>query len=524
MMFKNENEVVAKKAERRYATLAKQKEPRHSDKKPDQTSDTDDTDSNSSIEDFNSVTRNKSRMVPVTRFPTPDSMVTEINPSIEDQAHSWFVTNYVTQPSIVPRGELDWIVELLSHDDVNESIRRSFDAASLAGLANSSKSPIVLRKAQTAYGEALRMTNTALRGKCTALTDSTLMSVIMLGVYEYIVFQGNQPTEAWAKHVAGACTLLKLRGKEQFESSFVRRIFHDFFATILIVSLESGIPVHKGVYELYEAINPSSNYEVHGRQWTLTIVAFMHDFLNFALDKKSDPVTMVTKAMKMDKELSNIKVLVPDIWQFDIINLEGKSKYFYGKYYHVYMDPWIASMWNYLRSTHILLHKILRENIIKGCKEYKPPLFPMDEVGPQREVAEQTIHATLGAVIASVPQITGMTPFPKMPVFKGSSSRSVDPKKQLPTYQLHSPGTFLDRSKGTRLTHLIWPLHTVGTSEYCNFEMRQWCIEILHFIALRTGTRQAVVRAEELKRIQAQTAPAYPPSPASSTDRISPAL
>jgi hypothetical protein len=59
---------------------------------------------------------------------------------------------------------------------------------------------------------------------------------------------------------------LKLRIKKQFESDTARRIFYQFYGIILTVSLKSGSPIPDDIRELYDYVNPTSDYAVQGRQ------------------------------------------------------------------------------------------------------------------------------------------------------------------------------------------------------------------------------------------------------------------
>jgi hypothetical protein len=180
MMFKNESDVVAKKAEKRYEVLARQKAlPSPTKKEP------------ITPEPIISETwelnydwlrqQNSIHVVPNTRYPTPESMTREIVPSIEDQALGFFIGNYVAQPTFVPRGQFEWVTELLAQPATEEILRHSVNAACLAGFANATKNPIIMQQAQAAYVSALHLTNDALRVKESAVKDSTLISVIMLG-------------------------------------------------------------------------------------------------------------------------------------------------------------------------------------------------------------------------------------------------------------------------------------------------------------------------------------------------------
>jgi hypothetical protein len=180
MMFKNESDVVAKKAEKRYEILAKQKSPSLSAKKEPISPETIISETWEFDHDWLSQS-SSTQVVPHTRYPTPESMTREMVPSIEDQALGFFIGNYIAQPSLVPRGQFEWVTELLAQPVTEDILRHSVKAATLAGFANATKNHLIMKQAQEAYGSALRLTNNALSVKSTAVKDSTLISVIMLG-------------------------------------------------------------------------------------------------------------------------------------------------------------------------------------------------------------------------------------------------------------------------------------------------------------------------------------------------------
>lgn len=515
MMFKDQTAVVAKKAEKRYEVLAQQHSLPGSDSREQQLS-------HASSSQTSPVTWTDAEIEPLTprvlsisRYPTPESMTREITPSIEDQAMGFFISNHVSQPALVPRGQYEWLLEAISQPGCEEIVRSSANAASLAGLANSTKNPTIMAKARAAYGSALRMTNSALRVKQTAVKDSTLMSVIMLGLYESIAFPDTKSTQTWYKHVQGASALLVLRGTDQFKSNVARRIFHHFYGITILCSLESGEAVPDGMRDLYEFCNPTSDYAVQGRQWTTRLSLFMQDSIDLNRDKDSDPVTMVTKAINLDRELDGIKALIPKVWQYETVRLEQRSEFVHGSFYHIYMDPWIAQMWNNLRLCRMHLYRIIRQQLWEG-RACNPPLFTEEEVAPQVTAAERVIRTTIAAICASVPQLTGMIIFPEWPIPKprGSPARGQPAVavQEDSRYQIHPPGTFLDPNRPTCMYHLSWPLYAAGSSDLSGSEMRQYAIDMLHFVALRIGTRQAVVLAEALKDMQRNTPPQSSPS------------
>jgi hypothetical protein len=506
MMFKNESDVVAKKAEKRYEVLAKRKEPSSSSQRgasPPETTSPETWD----YRHYSTSSTTNTQMIPYTRYPTPESMTRELVPSIEDQALGFFLGNYVGKPTIVPRGQFEWVTELLTQPVVDDILLQSVKATSLASLANATKSPRIMQQAQAAYGSTLRITNNALHNKETATKDSTLISVIMLAMYENFVIPDRQSMDVWAKHVDGACALLNLRGDEQFQSDLGRRLFHQFYGVVLLVALQTGRAVHRGMHDLYRAMTPKSDYSVHGRAWTTRLIDAMHDGIHLNQDKHTDPKTMVTKAVNIDREMDEIKALMTGIWTYEVVHLEQPSEFLHGSIYHIYLDPWIAQMWNNVNSCRMCLYKIIRENLAKGWTQYNPPLFLQHEYESIKIAAEATQRAISAAIVASVPQVLGMIPFPDPTTAKrrASNPRTNEP---LPPRQLLPPGTFSDAR--TNVIHLIWPLYAAAQIDLVTPGMRQWAIDTLQYIALRIGTRQAVVLAEELKEIQ-RTGRANPP-------------
>ncbi|KAF1929603.1 uncharacterized protein M421DRAFT_60386 [Didymella exigua CBS 183.55] len=426
-MFKDETAVVAKKAEKRYEALAQQ----NSIPSPERPSCASSSQASPDIWTNTDVQLTISPASSISRYPTPESMTREMTPSIEDQAMGFFISNHVSQPGLVPRGQYEWLLEAMSQPGCEEMLRSSANAACLAGLANSTKNP-------------------------------------------------------------------------QFESNTARRMFHQFYGITMLCSLESGEAIPDGMRELYEYCNPTSDYAVQGRQWTTRMTLFMQDSIDLNRDKDSDSVTMVSKAVNLDRELDSIKALMPKIWQHDTVCLEKPSEYGFGSFYHIYTDSWIAQMWNNLRLCRMHLYRIMRKHIWKG-RACNPPLFTKEEVAPQMAAAEKVMRTTTAAICASVPQLTGMIAFPDWPPRKPSGSFAGLHSAVLAEdirYRIHPPGTFLDPGRPTCIYHLVWPLYAAGSSDLSSSEMRQYAIDMLYFVGSRIGTRQAVVLAEALKEMQ----------------------
>lgn len=265
LMFKNESDVVARKAKNRYQELSRQKPQKANSQKVSQISDLGSS-SSSSTDSPPSVQGSDQQVVIRRDSPTPTTFDWEMAPSIEDQAIGFFLASYVISPTFIPRGQFDFLPELLNRPDTEDILQRSTTAAGLAALGIAMKSPEMLKKAQKEYVSALTLTNNALGTTQTAIKDSTLVSVIMLGMYENFTHQSKDSLKAWANHVKGACALIRLRGTKQFQGSVGVRIFQQFYGTALLVALEDRSEIPPGLTELWEMGTQINDYSVPGKE------------------------------------------------------------------------------------------------------------------------------------------------------------------------------------------------------------------------------------------------------------------
>ncbi|KAF2108993.1 hypothetical protein BDV96DRAFT_503571, partial [Lophiotrema nucula] len=501
MMFRNESDVVARKAKMRYQELSKAKEqklPHRAVACGNQLSESEScTSSPSSSSDIDY------QLVPAQQYVRPGSVVWEMMPSLEDQGVSFFYSNYVQPPKFIPRGQFDFLIDVMNKPDTKKIVQSSVTAAGLAGLANSTKCQVVMKRAQEEYVSALSMVNRALQVPDSAKTDDTLISVIMLGMYENFMYQGKDPMTAWARHVNGACALMAMRGPDLFKGTIGTRIMAQYYGTILLVALERGTPVPAGMAELWRTGAASRDYRASGKEWTTQLVMFMTKAINLSQFPGS-LVDKVALATKFDRELDEVKTLLPNTWLYEKVYLDDPVEFIYGNCYHIYLDPWIAQMWNNLRIIRASLHGSICDSVFKGLKS-NPPLFSKSEAQALLKISLAYLRRAQNGICASTPQITGQIPFPDPPPATQISAftsladqiNPLDPK-----FKLQPPGTYLGGGRASPgMHHLIWPLYTCGRIHPCPKELQEWIIDRLYFIALKMGTRQATYLAEELKNL-----------------------
>jgi hypothetical protein len=108
-----------------------------------------------------------------------------LSPSLEQQALC-FLSNYVLIPRqpYCSRGYLEYLLPLYRSSGPDCHLSLAVSAVAIASFGSRPDAKALLRHARQRYGKALCLTNAALRDPIDVKTDSTLMAVMLLGLYE----------------------------------------------------------------------------------------------------------------------------------------------------------------------------------------------------------------------------------------------------------------------------------------------------------------------------------------------------
>jgi len=312
-MFKNESDVVMTKALKRYEMLSHKTQKSRSTKQTNTWVAAPDSGSESSVA-------------------SPQETITlPLTSPIEDQALCFFFANYKMEPSSVLRGQFEFLGPLLNRGDTEPILQRSVHAASLASLANNTKSAFAMKRARQEYGAALAMTNRALESRETAVKDSTLICIMMLGLYETLMYEGKDSLLTCPKHVAGACTLLSLRGQDNFKTDTGRRVFQQFHRVVLLAAFQTDLVMPTAMERMWEEAESRGVYQIRARTWSTRMIRWLHDMARLKQNKTTDSATMVARATKLAHEFNEIRALIPEIFQYDTVYLERPAEYVFGE-------------------------------------------------------------------------------------------------------------------------------------------------------------------------------------------------
>ncbi|KAK5222036.1 hypothetical protein LTR72_006293 [Exophiala xenobiotica] len=110
-------------------------------------------------------------------------------------------------------------------------------ALSLAHIASSSDQKEMLHASQALYVGAVGGVNKLLKDKTAVMEDTTLATVMALGLYEMQAGVSVR-SKSWLSHVNGASALIHLRGASNFSTELSHRLF---FGTRLTEKLINGV-------------------------------------------------------------------------------------------------------------------------------------------------------------------------------------------------------------------------------------------------------------------------------------------
>jgi hypothetical protein len=119
----------------------------------------------------------------------------------------------------------DYLASVYVQSAPSSTIAVATQCAAIASLASAWKDSRMMDGARIQYSLALTLTSAVLRSPVDALSDSSLISVILLSIFEAITCQGRHFSDAWLAHIDGAATMVRLRGQQQFNTPLGRRLF-----------------------------------------------------------------------------------------------------------------------------------------------------------------------------------------------------------------------------------------------------------------------------------------------------------
>ena len=142
--------------------------------------------STSQTDDFGELSTNpSSSSFDLALAQTPGDVISSsLTISPEDQAACYFFSNYVFNRSMVRKSYLEFLPTMYSNDSPESPLWQIVTSLGMAGLANVRNAPDVKAVSTYKYASALRGVNAMLRDPARATDDETLITVLLLSLYE----------------------------------------------------------------------------------------------------------------------------------------------------------------------------------------------------------------------------------------------------------------------------------------------------------------------------------------------------
>ncbi|KAK4552033.1 hypothetical protein LTR86_010710 [Recurvomyces mirabilis] len=329
-----------------------------------------------------------------------------IRPTADDVATTHFFTTFTAQ------GHWDFLKLFQAKSKLDPCLNLAIRACGMAALTNVEHISIGPEYARGMYVEALGLLNSALRDPKRSKSDESLLAVAMLGYYENLVCDSKESIQSWKAHIAGATSLLRLRGPEQFNTLVGRILFRETRAQILITCIWDDLEPPAFMWDWQpqlEALSPEKYFS--GPADSLTEICFDFARVRARIERKtmtdSEALAACNEIDRRMMQWSEDTLAEGGLWAWKAIEVPDSPNIWNGIVHQFQGSP-APQIWNTFRSIRILVTRS-QEWL---CKRF--------EFTPA-ERAEQTIYfrkvrrQMTDEICAGVPHQLGHTKAEQMP-------------------------------------------------------------------------------------------------------------
>lgn len=456
------------------------------------------------------------------------ALLYNLAPTCQERGTAYFFSRFVTMEETASHQKFDFLYQVWKpvQDREVDGVLASMTAVGLMGLATMTRSPEMMEAAQKSYGSALRLINHALANPAEAAKDTTMLSVLILGVFEMMTenLPRTRTIEAFQEHVNGAAALAIMRGTTQFGTSAGKRMFAMLCQRVVISCIQTAMPVPQPLVELFLEMTKTS-LPNDPAVWT---TAFMFEVLQIRYDIKrgalTDPEAIIEMLIATDERYSAFLNQIPLRWQYRTFKLSRHHPAVYNGFCHVYHSMWHLTVWNALRTSRILVLETILSQIYE-YQSYSGSNRYVDEFNKAKSKLRRLVHD----IVASVPQHLGLvnptdgsieSSSPASPPITSVEVRETPSPPTSPSTRSDSvssggyPSEFRGQPSGLTIldvmrardaedeahrfmllvsatSNVVWPLYIVGMSSVCTNEVKSYTIDRLRTLYMETGIRQA---------------------------------
>ena len=386
--------------------------------------------------------------------------------TIYDRARNAFFTHYVSGFSKT----YDVLEFLYKQSPADRPLIASVDAVSLAFFSFHFDCQQASHVSREKYLSALPLLRKALQTPGFATSDSTLLAVLLLDLYEKITNNNPRSIGSRMSHINGALALVDLREKPPLQDYTGLRLSARLSTSLLISCVSAKCPVPPVLVKLRSDLEPFLNKE--DPKWRISGLVVEYANLKGAVqDGCLRSSNVIALAQELDLEFVLLAKHMPSNWLYSTTYLEKASERVFEQRYDTYSDHLTTQGWNVLRIMRILLHDMIRAKYAsRGTKSLNSPSSRCDP-----STANSRIDDIAKEICATAPQFTGngkTTP----------RSKTYCTTQRLQCYTL------------------LFPLYVAALYASSTTQIKPWVIKQLRFMSDEMGIRNASLVREILER------------------------
>ncbi|KAF2020150.1 hypothetical protein BU24DRAFT_134378 [Aaosphaeria arxii CBS 175.79] len=375
LLWRSENATTVRKAKASYDKIAKRENR-----------------STSSSPNYSTTSSSSSHSSPGSQDLVPVN--SHVTLSLEDFGVINFMSSYV------PGSHFDYLPKLYSNSAEGSPLRSVVQAAALASFSRDTDDLSLMETARSHYANALTRTNANLRNPALATEDQTLVSVLLLSLFEAMVWDGVQELNNWTTHIMGALSILKLRGQKQFETELGWRLFQQVGNNIRSSCIQNRSRIPPDLRALFA----EAKQQLKEDDPRMMLEPLLAELTELSADIKEDalPVPEVLQAaMMLDYRFTILMQLIPD---YKLEDSRTKYPEAFGDTVYEYPTLLASQFWSSCRMIRVLLNEI-----IHGYTPHEPTMTDAAKESLQTQAANTVERMGLD-ICASVPPILKLSP------------------------------------------------------------------------------------------------------------------
>jgi hypothetical protein len=324
------------------------------------------------------------------------------NPTVssEQYAITYFLDTYISG------SHFDYVPQVYATARLESPFSAALHANACAHLSRETRDALLSAKAQQYYLNALAQTHAAIRSPEEAVLDSTIASVLLLGLYETLTQGHRRCPKSFIAHNNGAAALLKLRGETQFSTNLGKRIYTQVSLNMRVTCIDRNVELPRDFVVIDKLAVAHFGEDDFLTRFLPILDGFNNLRIAAAEEVERSDITDVTieKALKLDQVLTEVMHKLSDRLKFETIGLDHDDGTVLDGSYHKYSDHRAAQRWNAVRMIRLVLNEHIWEHISRMEPSTSSRARCTTSMFLLQELASRNVEDMARQICASVPQ------------------------------------------------------------------------------------------------------------------------